>query len=290
MVAARHQPGRNQTMQFNSLIAASEERLAGVSDSPRLDAELLLADALGHNRTWLVTHAGDQADEAQISAFEARLERRLAGEPVAYILGVREFWSLPLMVTQATLVPRPETERLVEIALELLPRNHAQRIADLGTGSGAIALAIASERGDCEVIACDASRKALEIAVANAEALGIDNVRFLASDWAETLHGKPFDLVVSNPPYVAEGDPALERLGAEPRTALVSGEDGLDDIRRLAVEVREILKIGGHCLIEHGADQEKAVHKVFEDAGWKEIHCFRDHAGLPRVTSAIFRG
>ncbi len=277
-------------MYLSSLLAASEERLAAVSDSPRLDAELLLADALGTNRTWLFTHADEPPPDGAMAGFEQRLDRRLAGEPVAYILGEREFWSLPLKVTPATLVPRPETERLVEIALELLPRRHAQRIADLGTGSGAIALAIASEREDCRVVAGDISESALTVARDNARDLDIDNVEFVLSDWCEELHGKPFDLVVSNPPYVSDDDPALERLAAEPRSALASGPRGLDDIERLAGEVREILKIGGHFLVEHGADQEADVHAIFERHHWKEIHCYKDHAGLPRVTSGIFRG
>ena len=277
-------------MYLSSLLAASEERLAAVSDSPRLDAELLLADALGTNRTWLFTHADEPPPDDALAGFEQRLDRRLAGEPVAYILGQREFWSLPLKVTPATLVPRPETERLVEIALELLPRRHTQRIADLGTGSGAIALAIANEREDCHVVAGDVSEAALAVARENARDLDIDNIEFVLSDWCQELHGKPFDLVVSNPPYVSEDDPALDRLAAEPRGALASGPRGLDDIERLAGEVREILKIGGHFLVEHGADQEADVHEILERHHWKEIHCYKDHAGLPRVTSGIFRG
>lgn len=277
-------------MYLSSMLAASEERLAAVSDSPRLDAELLLASALGTNRTWLFTHGDEPPPDAAVSSFETLMERRLSGEPVAYILGNREFWSLSLTVTPATLVPRPETERLVEIALELLPRRHTQRIADLGTGSGAIALAIASERPDCQLVGSDISEAALAVAENNARSLDIDTVEFVHSDWCQELHGKPFDLVVSNPPYVAEGDPALHSLAAEPQGALVSGPRGLDDIERLASEVREILKIGGHFLVEHGADQEDDVHEILERHHWKEIHCYKDHAGKPRVTSGIFRG
>lgn len=277
-------------MQINQAIAAAAERLAAVSDSARLDAELLLAERLGESRTWLFTHAEDTLSASEQQDFDALLERRLAGEPVAYILGRREFWSLDLRVTPATLVPRPDTERLVEVALELLPHFEPQRIVDLGTGSGAIALAIASERPDCRLVAADISRDALAVARDNASRLNIDNVEFIASDWTAELHGQPFDMVVSNPPYVAAGDPALAALSAEPQGALVSGDDGLDAIRRLAAEVREILKLGGHFLVEHGADQERAVHTIFEDHGWKEVHCFRDHANQPRVTSGIFRG
>ncbi|MEM9689560.1 MAG: peptide chain release factor N(5)-glutamine methyltransferase [Pseudomonadota bacterium] len=277
-------------MYLSSMIAATEERLAAVSDSPRLDAELLLASALGTNRTWLFTHADEMPPDGAAATFETLIARRLSGEPVAYILGHREFWSLSLSVTPATLVPRPETERLVEIALELLPRRASQRIADLGTGCGAIALAIASERPDCELIASDISEAALAVARDNARALQIDNVQFVHSDWCHDLHGKPFDLVVANPPYVAASDLALQKLAAEPQAALVSGADGLDDIERLAADVRDILKIGGHFLVEHGADQERSVHGIFERHHWTEIHCYRDYADRPRVTSGIVRG
>ncbi|MEM8683832.1 MAG: peptide chain release factor N(5)-glutamine methyltransferase [Pseudomonadota bacterium] len=277
-------------MYLSSLLAASEERLAAVSDSPRLDAELLLAHALGTNRTWLFTHADEAPPETAHSTFEHLLRRRIDGEPVAYILGHREFWSLSLRVSPATLVPRPETERLVEIALELLPRRQAQRIADLGTGSGAIALAIASERPDCQLVASDLSEAALAVAEDNARRLNIGNVEFQHSDWCHELRGKPFDLVVANPPYVAEGDPALDSLQAEPVSALVAGPRGLDDIERLAGDVREILKIGGHFLVEHGEDQEPDVRDIFERHHWTEIHCYKDHSGRPRVTSGIVRG
>lgn len=277
-------------MRISTRLSEAALRLEPESDSPRLDAELLLAHALGKSRTWLFVHAGDDLEGRDVDAFESLLQRRLNGEPVAYILGTREFWSVPLRVTPDTLVPRPETERLVEVALEQIPRNATMRIADLGTGSGAVAIAIALERPNVSLVACDRSTNALKVAEQNALSLNLDRIQFVESDWTSSLGKTLFDLVVSNPPYVASGDPALDRLQKEPSAALVSGDDGLDDIRRLAVDVRTILKINGRFVFEHGADQQAAVRSILETAGWKDIHQFKDYSGRPRVSVAAFRG
>jgi len=279
-------------MRLRSIVAENAEKLRDISDTPRLDVEVLLAEVLDVSRTWLFTHAEDDLTPDAVARLDALVERRRSGEPVAYITGEKEFWSLTLKVSPATLVPRPETERLVEVALELLAGigHRHQRVADLGTGSGAIALALATERDDLSIAAVDVSADALAVAEENARRHNIDNVEFIESDWVDELDGKPFDLVVTNPPYVAEDDPALDRLGAEPRLALTSGPDGLDAITRLAVDVRRILRIDGHLLVEHGADQEADVHRILVEHGWKDVHCFTDYARRPRVTSATFRG
>jgi len=276
----------NEYQPIGDALSAAADRLAGISESPRLDAELLLARAIDVTRAYLMAHPEDQLDPDAQVRYAAAIERRASGVPLAYITGLREFWSLELMVTPATLVPRPETERLVEQALSLLPRRAALRILDLGTGSGAIALALARERPLCQVVATDASEAALAVARENARQLDIDNVEFVAGDWTAPVGGREFDLVVSNPPYVAAGDPALDRLKHEPRAALASGPDGLDAIRRIAAEVGDILAPGGSLLVEHGAEQEAAVAAILDAAGWHNVRCYRDLAGLPRVTAA----
>ena len=267
-------------------VAAAAQRLAGASESPRLDAELLVARAIDMPRAYLFAHPEDTPDTKALARLEETLRRRLSGEPMAYITGIREFWSLELMVSPATLVPRPETELLVELALRDIPRRATARVLDLGTGSGAIALAIASERPNCQVTAVDASAEALAVAVQNARQLELANVRCLHGDWTGPVHGESFDVIVSNPPYVAAGDPALAALAAEPQVALVAGSDGLDAIRILARDCVALAVSGALLLVEHGADQADAVAATLADCGWVDIDCHSDFAGLPRVTSA----
>jgi release factor glutamine methyltransferase len=257
-----------------------------VSDAPRLEAELLLGRAIDMPRAYLIAHPDDTPDAAALRRLEATLARRLAGEPMAYIAGMKEFWSLELMVSPATLVPRPETELLVELALGEIPRHAGWRVLDLGTGSGAIALALARHCPQCEVVATDRSAAALAIARENARPLALPNIEFLEGDWTAPVAGREFDLVVANPPYVRDGDPALAALVHEPREALVAGADGLDAIRVLARECRHLLRQGGLVLLEHGADQAGAVAAILGATGWTAIHCSRDAAGLPRVTGA----
>lgn len=267
----------------------------------RIEVQILLQQVLQQPRSWLLVHDDETLSAAQQSAYDALLQRRLAGEPLAYILGEREFFGLNFKVTPATLIPRPETELLVELALERLPspqplsrsREREERsggrggsVLDLGTGSGAIALSIAHARPAAEVTAVDASAAALEVAEHNAKRLAIGNVRFVRSDWFSELKGARFDLIVSNPPYVASGDPHLEKgdLPFEPLSALASGVDGLDDIRRIVALAPEHLDPGGWLLFEHGYDQAEQVRELLRQAGFGEVFSARDLAGIERVS------
>lgn len=261
-------------------------RLDGVSETPRIEAELLLARAIDMPRAYLFAHPEDVPDDGARERLESTAARRLAGEPMAYITGSREFWSMPLAVTPATLVPRPETEVLVERVLMATPRRAACRVLDLGTGCGAIALAIARERPLAEVVAVDISPDAIAVAALNARELKLPNVRVLVGDWITPVADDVFDIVVSNPPYVRDDDPALDELSFEPHAALAAGPDGLAAIRRIASDCARILGPGGLLALEHGADQQAAVDALLRQHGWTEIECKSDYAGLPRVSSA----
>lgn len=251
-----------------------------------VDASLLLAHALGKPRSWLFAHADDALGAADAARFDALLARRAAGEPVAYLTGTRGFWTLELAVTPATLVPRPETELLVELALARLPQGQLLRIADLGTGSGAVALALAKERPQACVLATDASPEALDVARENARRHGIGNVTFRAGSWLQPLDGECFDLIASNPPYVADGDPHLARgdLRFEPAMALSCGPDGLDAIRIIVRDAPACLRSGGWLLLEHGWDQGEAVRALLVEAGFVDGVTERDLEGRDRVT------
>ena len=250
-----------------------------------VDAQVLLAHALGCARTWLVAHADDPLPRLQADAFFALAKRRRAGEPVAYLTGTREFWGLALRVTPDVLIPRPETETLVELALEWLPRDGAPRVLDLGTGSGAIALAIAKERPRARVVATDASAAALAVARDNAALHALTNVAFAQADWYDGVPDGAFDLVVSNPPYVAAGDPHLAAgdLRFEPAAALASGVDGLAALRTIIAGAPPRLARGGALAVEHGYDQSPAVQELMRDAGFGQVTVRRDLAGIPRV-------
>jgi release factor glutamine methyltransferase len=250
------------------------------------DAELLLAHALGSSRTWLLAHGDDELAADAAARFESLVERRAAGEPLAYITGSRGFWSLDLAVTPATLIPRPETELLVELALARIAPDAEARVADLGTGSGAIALAIAKERARARVLATDASSDALDIARENAGRNGIGNVEFRHGDWFAPLAGETFDLIASNPPYVALGDPHLGEgdLRFEPASALSSGSDGLDAIRSIARDAPAHLRAGGWLLLEHGWEQGEAVRGLLQEAGFVDIATKRDLEGRERIS------
>lgn len=280
-----HEPDHKEHS-IGSLLANAAKVLDAASGSPRLDAELLLSRALDVPRSYLLAHPEDVPDDAARQRFYEALEQRADGKPMAYITGEKDFWSLTLMVSRATLVPRPETELLIEQALNLIPRRADLRILDLGTGSGAIALALARERPLCDIVATDISQDALAVARENARQHDIANIEFVQGDWMQPVAGREFDLIVSNPPYVAAGDPALAKLTFEPSQALVAGDDGLDAIRRIAAETMDQLTAGGTLLLEHGADQEAAVAELLAAAGWNDVRCFKDLAGLPRVTRA----
>ncbi len=258
-----------------------------LSDSAQLDAELLLLQVLQRPRSYLLSNASDALDEAHTQALRQLVSRRARGEPVAYILGHKEFWSLTLSVTPAVLVPRPETELVVERAFALRDVRTA-RVADLGTGSGAIALACASERPQWSVVGTDTSATALTVAEQNRAALKLTNVEFRRGSWCQALPAGAFDLILSNPPYIAATDPALAdpALQCEPVTALASGPDGLDDLREIIPTAFSHLAPGGWLVLEHGADQATAVADLLVKAGYAHVRCHPDLAGLDRVTEA----
>lgn len=252
-----------------------------------LEAALLLCHLLRVPRSHLFAWPERELTPQQQAAYETLIQRRLAGEPIAHITGEREFWSLSLRVTRDTLIPRPETELLVERALSHLARIHAPRIADLGTGSGAIALALASERPDAMVHASDRSAQALEVARENATQLQLDNLAFFHGCWCDALPtGENYDLIVSNPPYIEAADPhlALGDLVHEPRSALVAGADGLEDIRTIAAQAPTHLKPPGWLLLEHGYAQGPAVRQILQTEGFRRVGTLPDLAGQPRLT------
>ncbi len=267
-------------MQLSQALAA-----AAALGLPRLDAQLLLLHALGrppHERAWLLAHDSDELNTDTQNRFLALVQRRVGGEPLAYLTGIKEFFGLPLQVDARVLDPRPDTETLVEWALERMAALPAPRVIDLGTGSGAIALALKHSRPDAQVSAVDASAEALAVAQANAQRLGLD-VAFRQGNWLAGMDGT-FDLIVSNPPYIAEGDPHLAALGHEPRQALTAGADGLDDIRTLAAQAPARLCPGGWLLLEHGWDQAAAVRALLAAAGLEAVQSRRDLNGIERCS------
>jgi release factor glutamine methyltransferase len=263
------------------MLAAATQQLG-----ERLDAELLLLHVVQKSRSWLFTHADDVLDTDVQTTYAELLDRRANGEPVAYITGQRGFWSLDLEVTPATLIPRPETELLVELALQRLPADVACSVADLGTGSGAIALAIARERPHAQVVATDTSLDALAVAQRNAQRHAIGNVTFAHGDWLAPLAGQRFDLIVSNPPYIEATDPhlGLGDLRFEPASALASGADGLDDIRRIVHDARAHLHSSGWLLFEHGWNQGDAARALLYEAGYAEVFTARDLEQRDRIS------
>jgi len=266
-----------------NMLADATQRLGD-----RAEAELLLLHVVRQSRSWLFTHAGDVPGMDVQTAYAALLERRARGEPVAYITGMRGFWSFDLEVTPATLIPRPETELLVELALQRLPRDSTAAVADLGTGSGAVALALAHERPSCRVIATDASAAALDVARRNAARLGLGNVAFAQGDWLAPLGPSRFALIVSNPPYIETGDAHLARgdLRFEPATALASGPDGLADIRRIVADARDHLEPDGWLLFEHGWNQGDAARVLLHEAGYAQVFTAQDLEHRDRVSGA----
>lgn len=258
--------------------------LSDVSDTARLDTELLLAAVLGKSRTWLFTWPEYNLSEEEQARFAEFFARRRGGEPVAYILGEREFWSLPFFVDASTLIPRPDTELLVSCVVDLpIPK---QRLLDLGTGTGAIALALASELSDALIIAVDKSPEAVHLAQRNQARLGFSNVEILQSDWYSALGDQHFDVIVANPPYIDEKDAHLGRgdVRFEPRSALVAADKGLADIRHIIVHAVEHLSDGGTLLIEHGWQQDERVAEILAGKGFLEIRTFQDLGGNNRAT------
>lgn len=273
------------------MLLHANKLLSTTSDTARLDVELLLAFVLNENRTYLFTWPEKKITEKQNEHFSDLLSRRINGEPIAYIVGKQEFWSMPLKVTPDTLIPRPETELLVELALQQISTDTKLNILDLGTGSGAIALAIAKERSQCAVTGIDQSKQALIIAEENAQNLAINNVHFQHSHWfRELTPGQQYDVIISNPPYIASHDPHLSEgdVHFEPDSALTSGYDGLDDIREIADEARQFLLPDGWLFMEHGYDQSTTITELLTSLGYKNIKDHNDLANLPRVIAAQY--
>jgi release factor glutamine methyltransferase len=260
------------------------ERLAEHSASPELDAEVLLGTVLGMTRAALIVRGAEPVAGELERAYCELLEQRAGGVPVAYLTGRREFWSLPLKITPAVLVPRHETELLVEHALRLLPRSEDRSVLDLGTGSGAVALAIASERPRTRITGVDVSPAALGVARDNSRSLAFANVSWRLGSWFDAVPGERFDMVVANPPYIAGGDPALSTLAAEPAIALEGGPLGLDALEAIVARAPSHLVPRGWLLLEHGSTQHRAVAQLLEHHGFGDIRSELDYSGLPRVT------
>ena len=266
-------------------IIASLLRNAQLPESPteRLDAELLLAAAIGKSRSYLHTWPERIVSSEAAETYAGYLQRRRSGEPVAYILGQQGFWKIDLEVAPHTLIPRPDTELLVETALELQPATPA-KVLDLGTGTGAIALALAGDRPAWQVTAVDRVEEAVALAERNRQRLGLGNAQVRVSHWFDSLAGERFDLIVSNPPYIAEGDPHLPQLTHEPAIALTAGADGLDDLRTIIGQAGPALRPGGWLLLEHGHDQAAAVQALLARAGFERVDSRKDIAGIDRCT------
>lgn len=273
--------------EISQLIEEGVARLGRVTDQPRHEAEILLAAALGKTRSWLLAHPEQSVLDCDATdRYEASVTRRAHGEPVAYILGEKEFWSLPLEVTRDVLIPRPETELAVERALAHLPQDTPGRVLDLATGSGAIALAIAHDRPRLQVVATDAAPAALDVARRNASRLHLPNVEFRAGDWYVPVADEHFTLIVANPPYIAEADPRVERgvRRYEPYAALFAGPEGLEALRVIATGAPQHLVRGGWLVVEHGDMQGHDVRALLVAAGCTDVATCRDLAGLERVT------
>lgn len=269
--------------------------LDSVSDSPRLDIELILCHLLQKNRTWLFTWSDKTLSAVEFEQFHTMFERRKAGEPIAHILGQREFWSLPLKVNNSTLIPRPDTELVIEVALELFAQDQttqARNCLDLGTGTGAIALALASEKKHWQLLAVDFSAEAVALAQENRAHLSFTNVQVQQSDWFAQIPAQRFDLIVSNPPYIDPQDAHLEQgdVRFEPRSALIAGNKGMADIEHIIAQAPRYLTAGGYLLLEHGFDQGAAVRTLFSAQQFIQVQTRRDYGGNERVTLAQWRG
>ena len=276
-------------MNISQAIDDAKNQLDGLTDSVQADVEILLCHVLQCNRTWLHTWPEKELTPEQTEQFNKLITARSKHQPVAYLTGKRGFWSFELEVNETTLIPRPETELLVETALEKIPQDAHWQVLDLGTGTGAIALAIAHERPQCHVTAIEKSNDALKTAIKNSQILNLKNITFLQGNWLEPVQSKNFDLIVSNPPYIAENDEHLSQgdVQHEPATALASGKDGLDDIRLIIGQAREHLNPGGWLMFEHGYDQHAAIFRLLKNSGYSDISQVKDLGGQVRVSIAL---
>ncbi len=274
-------------MSLSQYLTHAATELAPLSPSARADVEALAMHVCGLDRAGLVTRGPDTLNPEQLRQLDALVRRRATGEPIAYLTGRREFWSLDLKVTPQTLIPRPETELLVELALARIPAQCAWDIADLGTGSGAVALALARERPACRLVATDVSPAALTVARDNARSHGIGHVTFREGHWLAALAGERFDLLVSNPPYIRDSDPHLDAgdVRFEPGIALRAGPDGLAAVREIAAGAQDHLKPGAWLLLEHGYDQAQAVREILDQDGYRDCASYRDFAGHARIVA-----
>ncbi len=273
-----------------SALSEATQLLTNASDSPLLDAEVLLLHVLEKNRSYLRAWPEQELQPAILATYRRLIALRQSGQPVAYLTGRREFWSREFTVTPDVLIPRHETELLIELALAALPAGNDCHILDLGTGSGIIAITLASERPRSQVTATDISLNALKIAEANAQNHHADNVRFYRSDWFEQLPPGKFDLIVSNPPYVAEGDPHISQgdLRFEPKSALISALNGLKDLKIIAERSLSRLNPGGYLMVEHGFNQQNEIRQLFQALGYRDIGSHHDLSGQPRVTTGQY--
>lgn len=272
---------------INQALSGARHRLQASSPGPATDAGILLCHVLACSRSHLIAWPEKELSEAQATRFGELVQQRIGGTPVAYITGEKEFWSLVLKVTPTVLIPRPETETLVEFVLDIFAGRPAQKIVDLGTGSGAIACALAKEHPDWQILATDTSAEALSIAQQNAAMHKLDNIAFLRGSWLDPLRNDDFDLIISNPPYVADSDPHLSQgdVRFEPGGALSSGKQGMDDINVITRQAGSRLKPGGWLVIEHGYDQKQAVLDCFLSNSFTDIEQHTDLADIPRMTA-----
>jgi release factor glutamine methyltransferase len=275
---------------IQSLLSKANQQLLSASETPMLDAEVLLCHCLDKNRSFLRAWPEHQPSGQELTRFTSLIDQRSQGTPLAYLTGQREFWSRNFKVSSAVLIPRPDTELLVELCLKLLPVGQSCKIIDLGTGSGIVAITLAAERPLANVFASDLSAAALDIARYNAAQLTTGNVSFRQSNWFDTITEDSFDLIVSNPPYIAEHDPHLSEgdLRFEPSSALISPNNGLQDIRQIAKQARLRLQDKGRLLVEHGYNQQTEVQTIFHELGYQHVNTHADLSGNPRVTSGIW--
>jgi len=275
-------------MNIKNIMSDLSVKLSKVSSSPELDSEILLMKALRVSRAYLYTYNEKVIPDSKKKLLEELVNRRMNKEPIAYILGKKEFWSRDFYINQHTLIPRPESEMLVELIIQANARKKISSILELGTGSGCISVSLAKELSHSQIVSTDICAKALKVANKNAQHYGVNNISFIKSDWFNKLDNQKFDCIVSNPPYIKEDDPYLSELTFEPSKALVSGDDGLEAIEIISSNAAEYLSPEGKIFIEHGKYQKKEIQKIFELNNWRDIICHRDFGGLPRITTAKF--